>query len=71
MNYRYDDNFQDFITYNDLGLPLAYGLSNGIVKSTEISDKFINETFQLLLSSLEVEDNGYVTLDDVFLDTPR
>jgi hypothetical protein len=71
MNYRNDDNFEDFISYNDLGLPLAYGIANGIVKATDISDKFINETFNLLLSSLEVEDNGYVTLDDVFLDTPR
>jgi hypothetical protein len=71
MNYRNDDNFEEFIKYNDLGLPLAYGIANGIVKPTEISDKFINETFNLLLSSLEVEDNGYVTLDDVFLDTPR
>jgi hypothetical protein len=71
MNYRNDDNFEEFIKYNDLGLPLAYGIANGIVKATDISDKFINETFNLLLSSLEVEDNGYVTLDDVFLDTPR
>jgi hypothetical protein len=71
MNYRHDQNFEEFISYNDLGLPLAYAISNGIVKTTDITDKFINETFALLLSSLELEDNGYVTLDDVFLDTPQ
>lgn len=68
MNYRKDQNFEDFISYNDLGLPLAYLLDNKIVKSTPLSLKFINETFDLLLGSLELKDNGYVTLDDIFLD---
>ena len=68
MNYRNDQNFEDFISYNDLGLPLAYLLDNKIVKSTALSVKFINETFDLLLGSLELKDNGYVTLDDIFLD---
>jgi hypothetical protein len=71
INYKTDQNFEDFISYNDLGLPLAYAIANGIVAATEMSERFINETFLLLLSSLEVEDNGYVTLDDIFLDTPR
>ena len=69
MNYRDDDNFSDFIQYNDLGLPLAYLLHNGIVKSTESSDKFVNETFDLLLGSLEVEDAGFESLDDIFMST--
>lgn len=68
MNYRNDQNFQEFVSYNDLGLPLSYLLNNEIVKSTPLSIKFINETFDLLLASLELQDNGYVTLDDVFLD---
>jgi len=71
MNYRNDNNFEEFIKYNDLGLPLAYIISSGIANASDTSERFINETFNLLLSSLEVEDNGYVTLDDVFLDTPR
>lgn len=71
INYKTDPNFEDFISYNDLGLPLAYAIANGIVSATPMSEKFINETFLLLLNSLEVEDNGYVTLDDIFLDTPR
>jgi hypothetical protein len=68
MNYRNDQNFEDFISYNDLGLPLAYILDNDIAKQTPLSVKFINETFDLLLGSLELKDNGYVTLDDIFLD---
>lgn len=67
LNYRDDQNFEDFISYNDLGLPLAYLLSAEIVKRTEMADKFINETFDLLLASLEVTDTGFDNLDDVFL----
>jgi hypothetical protein len=67
MNYKTDPNFEDFISYNDLGLPLAYIMSTGIAKRTEASNKFIDETFTLLLGSLEVEDTGFDSLDDVFM----
>ena len=67
LGYKNDQNFEDFFSYNDLGLPLAYAISNGIVKPTELSNKFIDETFTLLLASLEIEDEGYDGLDDIFL----
>jgi hypothetical protein len=67
LGYKNDQNFEDFFAYNDLGLPLAYAISNGIVKATELSNKFIDETFTLLLASLEIEDEGYDGLDDIFL----
>jgi hypothetical protein len=67
MNYRHDQNFEQFISYNDLGLPLAYILSSGIANATEASERFVGETFNLLLSSLEVDDTGFETLDDIFL----
>lgn len=69
MNYRDDVEFQDFIEYNDLGLPLAYLLQSGIVKTTDQAEKFIDETFNLLLASLSVEDTGFDTLDDLFIAT--
>jgi hypothetical protein len=66
MNYRSDEEFSDFFEYNDLGLPLAYALSNKIVKDTDISNTFINETFDLLLAALSIsEDEGYESLDDL------
>lgn len=69
--YKHDPNFEDFFAYNDLGLPLSYAVANGIVKGTELSVKFINETFTLLLASLEVEDEGFTSLDDIFMIAPR
>jgi len=71
LHYKGDPNFEDFFAYNDLGLPLSYAVNNGIVKGTELSDKFINETFILLLASLEVEDEGFTSLDDIFMIAPR
>jgi hypothetical protein len=67
LGYKNDQNFEDFFSYNDLGLPLAYAISNGIVTATDMSNRFINETFTLLLASLEIEDEGYDSLDDIFL----
>lgn len=65
LNYRSDEDFEDFVEYNDLGLPLAYMLENDIVKPTAVSETFINETFSLLLALLEVEDIGFENLEEL------
>lgn len=67
MNYRDDSQFEDFIDYNDLGLPLAYASANKIVKLTNQGESLLNETFDLLLSALDIpEDEGYESLEDLF-----
>jgi hypothetical protein len=65
MNYREDDHLDDFMEYNDLGLPLAYLLMNEIVLATEQSVIYIDETFDLLLGALSVEDTGFESLDEL------
>ena len=65
LNYRSDEEFQEFIEYNDLGLPLAYAIDNSIVKSTEMAQRFVEETFDLFLASLSVEDTGFDNLDEL------
>lgn len=65
MSYRYDEEFKDFIEYNDIGLPLAYALAEGIVEETPILVRFIEETFDLLLASLGIEDTGFESLDEM------
>lgn len=65
LNYRSDTEFEDFIEYNDIGLPLAYIIANEVAKGTDMSTKFIEETFDLLLAGLEIEDTGFETLDDI------
>lgn len=69
VEYKADTRFEDFITYNDLGLPLAYATSVGIVKKTNLSENFINETFDLLLEVLGIdEDKGFDSLDDIIFE---
>ena len=71
LNYRDDEKFEDFIAYNDMGLPLAYALAEGIVKGTEMSTKFVDETFDLLIAGLGIEDTGFDNLDDVLMAEPE
>jgi hypothetical protein len=63
--YKGDPEFEDFISYNDLGLPLAYAISTDIVKTSPKAEMFINETWEVLLSGLEIADEGYDSLDDI------
>jgi hypothetical protein len=68
MNYRDDEDLQDFVEYNDLGLPLAYFLTNEIVLPTEQSELYINETYDLFIASLQVEDREWESLDELLGD---
>ena len=66
LDYRTDTTFADFIEYNDIGLPLAYAIANDIVKTTDIATRFIEETFDLLLVGLGIEnDTGFEVLEDL------
>ena len=68
MNYRDDEDLQDFVEYNDLGLPLAYFLMNEIVMPTSQSELYINETYDLFIASLQVEDRQWESLDELLGD---
>jgi hypothetical protein len=66
QDYRENEDFADFIEYNDLGLPLSYAVANGIAELNPLIEQFIDETFRLLLLGLEIkEDTGFEVLDDV------
>jgi hypothetical protein len=65
LKYRQDEELEDFLEYNDLGLPIAYAIANDIVKSTDMAKSFVEETFDLLLASLQVEDEGWENLDEL------
>ena len=68
LNYRDDEEFQDFVEYNDLGLPLSYAIANGIVETNATVEKFIDESWDLLLAGLGMEDTGFESLDQLLDD---
>jgi hypothetical protein len=65
MNYRDDEDLKDFVEYNDLGLPLAYFLMNELVLPTKQAELYIDETYNLLIASLQVEDLEWTSLDEL------
>ena len=66
-NYRNEKDFQDFMEFNDLGLPLAYFVSENLCEVSDDGVRYINETFDLFIASLEITDTGFTNLEDVFL----
>ena len=67
IDFRYEEQFVDFISYNDLGLPLAYAIDSGIVEPTDKATSFIDETFDNLVSSMGIaEDIGFESIGDMF-----
>ena len=68
MNYRKDDEFQDFLEYNDVGLPAAWLIAEELCTPVDRLRGMIDETFMLLLKALEVEDDtGFDSLDDLLV----
>jgi len=68
-NYREDKGFREFIGYNDLGLPLAYFLSEGLIIELSVDAiRYIEETWELFIVSLGVKEENItdgMTLNDL------
>ena len=69
LNYRDEDGFEDFVEYNDIGLPLSFMIAEDIVASTPVAEAYINECWDLLCAALKIESKqNYDSLADMFLD---
>jgi hypothetical protein len=71
MKYRFEKQFSDFVAYNDIGLPLGFLVSEDLVTPAPMAKGMIEETFELLLASLNVSDKGYESLDDLLFAAPE
>lgn len=67
MQYRFDKEFEDFVEYNDLGLPLAFLVGEELVKPALLAKEMIEETYALLLAALEREDGDYESIEDLMV----
>jgi hypothetical protein len=65
INHSENERFEDFVEINDLGLPLAYFIANGVVEITPLASDIIDATFTDLLDLFEVEDTGFTSLKDL------
>ena len=64
INYSNHEFFEDFVEVNDLGLPMAHFISQGIVESTPLAKELIEQSFADLLELFEYEDEGFESLSD-------
>jgi hypothetical protein len=65
LRSRGNDDFVDFRTSDDIGLPLAQLLREGVVESTSKAEKLIEKTWSLFLLDLDIEDYEFETLDEM------
>lgn len=59
------EEWADFFKYNNLGLPLAFALAEEIINHSESLEKYINETWKLLLEGMDIEDTGFEDFDEL------
>jgi predicted RNA-binding protein associated with RNAse of E/G family len=66
LEFKQDKDFADFIKYNDIGLPMAYYVAEGLVTElTPLGEQYILETFELFLSLINVTEEE---IDDLLED---
>lgn len=63
MEYKnhIDPELRDYFAGVDLGVPLAFCVSEGIVESTDTVQAYIEEAWVVLLQVLEIKDNGFTS----------
>ena len=66
LQYKDESELSDYMEYNDLGLVLAFSIHEDVVKSTVVAESYINESFDLLLEAMSLEDKGFETLNEIF-----
>ncbi len=66
--YKYpsDIRFTDFFAKNNLGLPLAFLIDEGIVPRTTLVSEYVDDTFDKLLEMLGIAfDTGFDKLEEI------
>jgi hypothetical protein len=63
--YRDDEDLKPFIGYNDVGLPLAWFISTGVVSPLPMAEDYVNETFAMFLDALEIEEEEVSDIDNL------
>ena len=68
---RYEEEYQEFIEFNDIGFPLAYFNAEHLALPSIDGMKYVDETWTLLLAEMDVEDTGFEDLDDLINNIPH
>lgn len=65
-HHRDEEQFFDFVDFNDVGLPLAHLIHKGIIQSTPMAEELVRESFGLLLALFNInDDTGFDSLSKI------
>ena len=68
IDYRTEPDLEDFVQYNDLGLPLGFMLAEGLITPTKRAEQLIDETWAMLLVAFGIEeDTGFTSFEELML----
>jgi hypothetical protein len=68
LEFREDEDFKEFVEYNDIGLPLGYFVAEGLIKeTTDLGETYVLETFDMLISLLKISEEEVDRLDEIDL----
>ncbi len=73
IDFREDDNFKAFMEYNDIGVPMAYYVAEGLVKElSPLGEQYIEESLEMFFTLLniteeEVDGLEQLSLDDILM----
>jgi hypothetical protein len=66
FQHKYTPVFEEFVRFNDLGLPLARLVDVGLCSLEGEGELYINDTFNNLIEDIGVKDTGFATLEEIF-----
>lgn len=62
-----DFQCSEFISANDLGLPLSFLIHSKIIESNSEVEDYVNETWELFLDFAGKRDRGFKKLEEILL----
>jgi len=66
QSWKNEKKLDEFMEFNDIGLSLAWLLSEGLCEINKDGKKYIAESWELFLAVFGVEDTGFDSLGDIF-----
>ena len=68
IDFRDDDNFSAFMDYNDIGVPMAYYVAEGLVTGlTDLGQQYVEESIDMMFKLLEITEAEVDELDEINL----
>ena len=70
IDFRDDENFSAFMDYNDIGVPMAYYLAEGLINGlTPLGEQYVEESIDMMFKLLEITEAEVDGLEEINLTT--